>query len=194
MLTPRGISSTFSGVLNGTTNYVLDQLAAGKDFASAVAAAQEAGYAEANPQFDLNGTDAAQKLILLARQAFGVCLPLAAVEREGIDQLDPQLLRKAHDKGQRVRLIASCRQEPDGLKASVKPHVLPVSHTFASVNDVENRLLIEPVAGTPHVVSAKGAGRWPTAESVVADLLDIKRQLQQAHAIESFEASTECVA
>jgi homoserine dehydrogenase len=185
---------SFSGVLNGTTNFVLDQLAAGKDFACAVAAAQKAGYAEADPRFDLNGTDAAQKLILLARQAFGVCLPLAAVEREGIDQLDPQLLRKARDEGQTVRLIASCRQEADGLKASVKPLVLSHSHTFASVNDVENRLLIEPVAGTPSIVSGKGAGRWPTAESVVADLLDIKRELQQAHAIEDFEDSKECVA
>ena len=185
---------SFSGVLNGTTNFVLDQLAAGKDFASAVAAAQQAGYAEANPHFDLNGTDAAQKLILLARQAFGVCLPLAAVDREGIDQIDPQLLRKARGEGQTVRLVASCRQEADGLKASVKPQLLSLSHTFASVNDVENRLMIEPVAGIPYVVSGKGAGRWPTAESVVADLLDIKRELQQAHAIEDFEDSAECVA
>jgi homoserine dehydrogenase len=184
---------SFSGVLNGTTNFVLDQLAAGKDFASAVAAAQKAGYAEANPDFDLNGTDAAQKLILLARHAFGVYLPLAEVEREGIDQIDSQLLRQAHDEGQSVRLVASCRQEADGLKASVKPLVLSLSHTFASVRDVENRLMIEPVAGTPCVVSGKGAGRWPTAESVVADLLDIKRELQQAQAIEDFEDSKECV-
>ncbi|HEU4510362.1 MAG TPA: homoserine dehydrogenase, partial [Pyrinomonadaceae bacterium] len=185
---------SFSGVLNGTTNYVLDQLAAGKDFASAVAAAQKAGYAEADPRFDLNGTDAAQKLILLARQAFGVCLPLAAVEREGIDQLEPQLVSKAKDAGLTVRLIASCRQEADGLKASVKPMMLSLSDTFASVKDVENRLMIEPVAGPPSVVSGKGAGRWPTSESVVADLLDIRRELQQAHAVESFEDSAECVA
>lgn len=185
---------SFSGVLNGTTNFVLDQLAAGKDFASAVAAAQKAGYAEANPDFDLNGTDAAQKLILLARHAFDVCLPLTAVDREGIDQIDPQLLRQACDEGRTVRLVASCRQENGGLKASVKPLVLSLSHTFASVNDVENRLIIEPAAGAPHVVSGKGAGRWPTAESVVADLLDIKRELQQANALEEFEESAECVA
>jgi homoserine dehydrogenase len=185
---------SFSGVLNGTTNFVLDQLAVGKDFAGAVAAAQKAGYAEADPRFDLNGTDAAQKLILLARQAFGVCLPLGAVEREGIERLDPQLLRKAHDEGQTVRLIATCRQEAGGLKASVKPVVLSPSHTFASVSDVENCLIIEPVAGPPAVVSGKGAGRWPTAESVVADLLDIKRELQQAQALEEFEDSRECVA
>ncbi len=184
---------SFSGVLNGTTNFVLDQLAAGKDFASAVAAAQKAGYAEANPQFDLDGTDAAQKLILLARHAFGVCLPLAAVEREGIDQIDPQFVRKAHED-QTVRLVASCRQEADGLKASVKPTVLSRSDMLASVKDVENCLMIEPVAGAPYVVSGKGAGRWPTAESVVADLLDLKRALQQPHAIEDFEDSKEYVA
>jgi homoserine dehydrogenase len=184
----------FSGVLNGTTNFVLDKLAEGKDFASAVTAAQEAGYAEADPHFDLNGTDAAQKLILLARLAFGICLPFTEVDREGIDQIDPQLIRKAHNEGQTVRLVATCRQEVDGLKASVKPFVLPLSHPFASVNDVENRLIIEPVVGTPYVVSGKGAGRWPTAESVVADLLDIKRELQQAQAIEVFEETAECVA
>lgn len=182
---------SFSGVLNGTTNFILDQLAEGKDFAGAVAAAQEAGYAEANPDFDLNGTDAAQKLILLARQAFGVCLPLAEVEREGIDQIDPELPRKAQDEGQTVRLVASCRQEAEGLKASVKPLMLSPSHPFASVNDVENRLIIEPADGRPYVVSGKGAGRWPTAESVVADLMELKRELQQAQALEEFEDSTE---
>jgi homoserine dehydrogenase len=189
-----GAIRSFSGVLNGTTNFVLDLLAEGEDLESAVAAAQKAGYAEANPHFDLNGTDAAQKLILLARQAFGISLPFAAVAREGIDQIDPQLVRKAHDEGQTVRLIASCRRESDGLKASVKPFVLSLSHPLASTNGVENRLLIEPIVGTPDVVSGKGAGRWPTAEAVMADLLDIKRQLELAHTTEEFEDWEECVA
>jgi homoserine dehydrogenase len=189
-----GAIRSFSGVLNGTTNFVLDRLAEGKDLESAVAAAQKAGYAEANPRFDLNGTDATQKLILLARQAFGISLSFAAVAREGIDQIDPQLVRKAHDESQRVRLVASCRQEADGLKASVKPLVLSLSHPLASANGVENRLLIEPVVGATYVVSGKGAGRWPTAESVMADLLDIKREVQLAHTTEKFEDWEECVA
>jgi homoserine dehydrogenase len=189
-----GAIRSFSGVLNGTTNFVLDQLAEGKDLESAVAAARQAGYAEANPSFDLNGTDATQKLILLARQAFGISLPFAEVEREGIDQIDARLVRKAHDEGQTVRLIASCRQESDGLKASVKPLVLSLSHPLASTNGVENRLLIEPVAGTPYVVSGKGAGRWPTAEAVMADLLDIKRELELGHRTEPLEEWEERVA
>jgi homoserine dehydrogenase len=189
-----GAIRSFSGVLNGTTNFVLDRLAEGKDFESAIAAAQKAGYAEADPSFDLDGTDSTQKLILLARQAFGVSLSFAEVARQGIDQIDPQLVRKAHDEGQAVRLIASCRREFDGLKASVKPLVLSLTHPLASTNGVENRLLIEPVVGTPDVVSGKGAGRWPTTEAVIADLLDIKRELELARATERFEEWEECVA
>jgi homoserine dehydrogenase len=189
-----GATRSFSGVLNGTTNFVLDLLAEGKDLESAVSAAQKAGYAEANPSFDLDGTDAAQKLILLARKAFGISLPFAAVAREGIDQIDLRLVRKAHDEGQKVRFIASCWQESDGLKASVKPVVLSLSHPLASANGVENRLLIEPVAGAPYLVSGKGAGRWPTAEAVMADLFDIKRELELAHTTEEFEEWEECVA
>jgi len=189
-----GAIRAFSGVLNGTTNFVLDRLAEGKDLESAVAAAQKGGYAEANPLFDLNGIDATQKLILLARKAFGISLPFAAVAREGIHQIDPQLVRQSREQGQTVRLIASCRQEADGLVASVQPRVLPQSHPLASATGIENRLLIEPVVGTPYLLSAKGAGRWPTTEAVMADLLDIKRESQRATATEQFEDLRECVA
>jgi homoserine dehydrogenase len=167
---------TFTGVLNGTTNFILDQLEAGADFDTSVRAAQEAGYTEADPRLDLDGTDAAQKLIILARAAFDTSLPLSAIFREGIDQLDHSLVRAAREKNRRVRLVASCRRTADGLEASVTPVELPQSHPLASSTGAENRLLIETENDCQFFVSGKGAGRWPTTEAVVADLLDLSRQ------------------
>ena len=185
-----GAIRSFSGILNGTTNYVLDRLAEGMDFQSAVEAAQQAGYAEANPQFDLNGTDATQKLILLARKAFDVSLPFDGIERTGIDQLDSQLVRKSRDRGQTVRLVANCSRTDDGVKASVKPVELPTDHPLAQVSGAENRLIVQPEVGERVVVSGTGAGRWPTTEAVMADLFDIRRQ----HSVEELEELEACVA
>lgn len=185
---------SFRGVLNGTTNFVLDRLAGGQDLTSAVSAAQAAGYAEANCRLDLNGTDAAQKLILLARKAFGVSLPFDSVERLGIENIDAQWLRDSRAKGQVVRLVASCWRETDGLKASVKPVELPQTDPLASASGVENCLVVEAESGVSFIVSGKGAGRWPTTESVMADLLDLRRETQLTQSTEEVEDREECVA
>src|SRR4029077_10758413 len=100
---------SISGVLNGTTNFVLDQLVKGSDFQDAIGAAQRMGYAEADPTLDLDGTDAAQKLIILARAAFDICLPLDAVDREGVEHLNLESLRTARGEGREIRLVASAR-------------------------------------------------------------------------------------
>jgi homoserine dehydrogenase len=164
------------GVLNATTNYVLDQIVEGCDFASAVLSAQENGFAEADPSFDLNGTDAAHKLVIVARAAFGVVLDIRTLEFSGIDHLDPAEVRSAHASGQVVRLVASCRRSPGGtFEAHVRPVRLPAYHPLAQPRNEENRVLIQPVSGPPTVVDGKGAGRWPTAESVLADLLEVFR-------------------
>jgi len=185
---------SFRGVLNGTTNFVLDRLAGGQDLKSAVSAAQEAGYAEANCRFDLNGTDATQKLILLARKAFGVSLPFDSIERIGIEDIDAQWLRDSRAKGQVVRLVASCQHGTDGLKASVKPVELPQTDPLASASGVENCLVVETESGASFIVSGKGAGRWPTTESVMADLLDLRRETQLTQLTEEVEDREECVA
>jgi homoserine dehydrogenase len=171
--TASGSLRRFSGVLNGTTNFVLEQLAAGSGFGTAVRAAQAAGYAEMNPQIDLSGIDAAQKLILLARAAFGISLPLQAIERKGIQGLNRDALRSARERGRIVRLVAECHRSSGRIAASVKPIELPPNHPLAQVNGADNRLVIEPEVGEPLVVSGKGAGRWPTTEAVMADLFDI---------------------
>jgi len=173
----------FSGVLNGTTNFVLDRMATGESMSAAVEAAQEQGYAEAHPQIDLDGIDAAEKLILLTRAAFDVNLPIHAVSRKGLEGLNPKILRNAQEQGKTVRLVAECRRFAGRIEASVKPVELPFDHPLAQVSGVENRLIVEPEVGERIVVSGKGAGRWPTTEAVMADLFEIKR----AHVAEEIE-------
>ena len=170
-----GSIRSVSGVVNGTTNYVLDRLAEGQSIESAVDAAQRAGYAEANPKFDLNGTDATQKLILLARHAFDESLAFNAIERIGIEEIDSEFVRQSLDRGRVIRLVAECAHDNGRIKASVKPVDLPMSHPLAQVRDADNRLLIEQESGEQLVISGRGAGRWPTTEAVMADLFDIRR-------------------
>ena len=143
---------------------------------AAVQAAQEQGYAEAHPETDLEGIDAAEKVILLARAAFDVNLPLHAIARKGLEGLNSKILRTAQEHGKAVRLVAECRRSSQRVEASVKPVELPLSHPLAQVNGAENRLLIQPEVGEPWMVSGTGAGRWPTTEAVIADLFDIRRQ------------------
>ena len=178
-----GALHSIAGVLNGTTNFILDQLANGSDFASAVSAAQTNGYAERDPQFDLNGTDAAQKLILLARAAFDVDLPLSSVKKQGIQNVEPN-----RNNGHVTRLVAVCQREAHGFTASVSPVELPLEHPLANVNGVENRLLIQSQTGKSWDVCGSGAGRWPTTEAVMADLFDLWRESC------AVEEGQECVA
>ena len=180
---------SISGVLNGTTNFILDELANGSDLSAAIAAAQQNGYAERDPTFDLNGTDAAQKLALLARVAFDVDLPIRSIERQGIENLTPKKIRDARNNGRVTRLVAECRRVSGGLVASVAPIELPLDHPLARATGVENRLLIQSQTGKSWEVSGRGAGRWPTTEAVLADLFDLRRDL-----INAAEEEQECVA
>lgn len=166
---------SISGVLNGTTNFILDQLANGYDLASAVSAAQKNGYAERDSQLDLSGTDAAQKLILLARAGFGVDLPLSSIETQGIQNLNANQIRIARNNGRITRLVAECTRESHCFAAKVSPVELPLDHPLARVSGVENRLLFQFQPGKSWDVCGSGAGRWPTTEAVLADLFDLWR-------------------
>ena len=178
-----GVISAFYGVLNGTTNFVLDQLARGEELQNAIRAAQRAGYAEADPTLDLDGTDAAQKLILLVRAAFGVSLRLAKISRRGIEHLSAEALREVRKRGCTIRLVASCRSNAARLEARVAPVELPIDHPFARLRGAENGLIIETENGVGRIVRGTGAGRWPTTESVMADLFAIRRELSAAESI-----------
>jgi homoserine dehydrogenase len=180
---------SISGVLNGTTNFILDELANGSELSEAILTAQENGYAERDPKLDLDGTDAAQKLVLLARAAFDVDLPLRSIERQGIESLNAKDIRDAKKKGRITRLVAECRRTSRGFVASVSPIELPLNHPLARVRGVQNRLLIQSQTGNSWEVSGRGAGRWPTTEAVLADLFDLLRDL-----INAAEDEQECVA
>ena len=176
---------SISGVLNGTTNFILDQLANGSDLSDAVLAAQKNGYAERDPQADLNGTDVEQKLILLAHAAFDV--RLSSVQTQGIENLDPTKIREARKNGRVIRLVAECRRDTHGLVASVSPVELALDHPLAHVSGVENRLIVQAENERTWNVRGRGAGRWPTTEAVMGDLFDLWRE--SAVAVEQ-----ECVA
>jgi homoserine dehydrogenase len=178
-----GVISAFYGVLNGTTNFVLDELARGEELQNAIGAAQQAGYTEADPTRDLDGTDAAQKLILLARAAFGVSLPLAKISRRGIEHLSAEVLREVRKRGCTIRLVAFCRSNAAGLEARVAPVELPIDHPFARLKGAENGLIIETENGARPIVCGTGAGRWPTTEAVIADLFAIRCELSAAESI-----------
>jgi homoserine dehydrogenase len=175
---------SISGVLNGTCNHVLDRLAAGDSFETAVAAARTAGFAEADPALDLDGSDAAQKLALLAREAFGVTPRWDTMPRQGIAGLDRIALEALARRGRTVRLVATAERTQAGLRASVRPLEVSGSHPFAKTCGAGNALRIETTEGAVIDLAAQGAGRWPTCESVLADLYDLAAARQEPIAVE----------
>lgn len=178
----RGVAATAAvsrvrGVLNGTTNYVLDRLAHGDSLAAAIHAAQDLGFAEADPTADLGGHDAASKLSLLARFALGMPLDLPHIDIEGIGGIDADWVRREHRAGRSVRLVASLDVAGAACKGQVAPQSLERSDYLEGARAEENRLEVHCRNGSIHRFSGKGAGRWPTTTAVLADLLDVESGL-----------------
>ncbi len=167
-------------ILNGTCNFICERLAAGEDIDPAVAAAQAKGFAEADPTLDITGTDAAQKLSLLAKNAFGADIPVAAIERKGIEDLTPEAFREAASRGRTIRLIGEITRTDDGVKCSVAPREVAADGVFGTVTGAGNCLVIRESDGRERVIKAAGAGRYPTAESVIADVFELYRKHKNA--------------
>ncbi|HKF20844.1 MAG TPA: homoserine dehydrogenase [Candidatus Angelobacter sp.] len=163
------------GVVNGTTNFILDRLAEGVPREEAVLAAQRLGLAEQNPSTDLDGSDAAHKLALLAQTAFGRWLHPTEIERKGIEAFDAESVREAAAAGHSIRLVASLDRDAGGVRARVEPQWVDRDHAFARTCNEENCLEIHPEGGEVVYVRGKGAGRWPATESVIADVFDVSR-------------------
>ncbi len=170
-------------VINGTTNFVLDRIIAGRSYAGAVSEAQQSGFAEADPTADVEGLDAAYKLCILAHHAFGKSITLEDVDRIGITQLDVDEVRRAATCGRIVRLVATCERQPrtGTLNATVRPVWLDHSHPLARCRAEGNAALITTSTGESHCIEGKGAGGWPTAEAVFADALSLARSVVNAH-------------
>jgi len=158
------------GVLNGTTNFILEALCGGESMVGALALAQRRGYAEADPSADVDGIDAAEKLRILCRLAFG---------REP-DECTVEGIRNVDSGPSITRLVARARITNGALIASVRPEQLGIDHPLADVRGCWNRLLVTTDDGVTFVAHGKGAGRWPTTESIIADALDAHRAIVRA--------------
>jgi homoserine dehydrogenase len=166
------------GVMNGTCNYLLSRLADGWSFDEALAKAQELGFAEADPTADVDGHDAADKLSILVREAFGVAVLPRFIAKHSLRDLVPEAAREALERGEVLKQVGRCHLMADGsIEAEVRVVPLPLSHPLAGARDEENRFLVTDSAGSVHEVFGKGAGRWPTATAVFADVMDAQRAL-----------------
>jgi len=175
-------------VINGTTNFVLANLSEGKSVQDSVKLAQDRGYAEADPSADLSGLDAARKLAIIARAAFGTRLDFEKITRTGIETLTPSDATAAAATGKTIRLVATLDREKESrdpatgdldvtVKASIAPQSLPETDLLAHATGAENVVLITLDASPrPIVLRGVGAGRWPTAQSVIGDLLTLIRE------------------
>jgi homoserine dehydrogenase len=168
---------SIEGVMNGTTNYLLGRLEEGCAFDEALEQAQRLGFAEADPSSDVDGHDAADKLSVLVREAFGVALPPALIAKDSLGVLGPQDAHAARERGEVLKQVGRCRLVSGGIEAEVRVEALRLSHPLAGARNEENRFLIGTADGAVHEVHGKGAGRWPTAASVFADIMDIQRAL-----------------
>ena len=167
-----------AGIINGTGNFILSEMRdKGRDFADVLAEAQSLGYAEADPTFDVEGIDAAHKLVILASLAFGMPLQFSSVYTEGITRLTTQDVDYAEELGYRIKHLGVAKQNGDGVELRVHPTLIPEQRLLANVNGVKNALLVEGDAVGPTLYYGAGAGAEPTASAVIADLVDLARDL-----------------
>lgn len=167
-----------AGIVNGTTNYILTEMRdRGLDFQTALSEAQELGYAEADPTFDVEGIDAAHKLTILAAIAFGIPLQLEHVYTEGISAISREDIAYAEELGYSVKHLAIAECHPHGIELRVHPTLLPHRRLIANIDGVINAILVHGDAVGDTLYYGAGAGANPTASAVVADIIDVVRVL-----------------
>ncbi|MBE0505828.1 MAG: homoserine dehydrogenase [Marinospirillum sp.] len=167
-----------AGIINGTGNYILTNMQqAGRTFEDVLAEAQELGYAEADPTFDVEGIDAAHKLTILSAIAFGVPLSFDKVYTEGISRIDIVDIRQADALGYVIKHLGITRRTDNGLELRVHPTLIPKERLLANVHGVKNAVMVYGDAVGPTLYYGAGAGAEPTASSVIADLVDVARAM-----------------
>ncbi len=174
-----------AGIINGTTNFILTEMRArGASFQAVLREAQALGYAEADPTFDIEGVDAAHKITLLASIAFGIPIQFDKAYIEGISKLQPEDIRYAEQLGYRIKLLGIAKRiaatDPDGpagVELRVHPTLIPAKRLIASVEGAMNAVMVRGDAVGTTLYYGKGAGSEPTASAVIADLVDLARNL-----------------
>ncbi len=167
------------GIVNGTTNYILTQMEAGATYAEALQDAQARGYAEADPTGDVEGFDAAGKVVIMANLLMGQALTLADVDRQGITHLTSDDMAAAKAAGERWKLIGRVETIGDRTVASVKPVRLPIHHPLAAVSGATNALTFSTELLGDVTLVGPGAGRIETGYAIVGDLLAIHRKREK---------------
>jgi homoserine dehydrogenase len=167
-----------AGIINGTGNFILTEMREkGRTFEDVLKEAQELGYAEADPTFDVEGIDAAHKLTILASIAFGVPLQFDKAYTEGISRLTTADVNYAEALGYRIKHLGVARSTDSGIELRVHPTLIPADRLIANVNGVMNAVMVNGDAVGSTLYYGAGAGMEPTASAVVADLVDVARAL-----------------
>ena len=165
-----------AGIINGTTNFILSEMRdKGLDFATVLKQAQELGYAESDPTFDIEGIDAAHKVTIMAAIAFGIPVQFDKAYVEGISQLQAIDINYAEQLGYRIKLLGITRRTARGIELRVHPTLIPNNRLIANVEGAMNAVLVHGDAVGASMYYGKGAGAEPTASAVIADLVDITR-------------------
>jgi homoserine dehydrogenase len=168
--------STVRGILNGTCNYILTQMEeTGRTFDDVLAEAQALGYAEADPELDVGGGDTAHKLVLIASLAFGTIPDQKNIAVEGIKHITTEDIRFAREFGYRIKLLGIARRTPQGIDQRVRPAMVKIGMPLAHVDGVFNAVMANAGPAGRYFFEGRGAGEAPTAQSVIADLVDIAR-------------------
>jgi homoserine dehydrogenase len=167
-----------AGIINGTGNFILTEMRdKGRDFADVLKEAQELGYAEADPTFDVEGIDAAHKLTILASLAFGIELQFEKAYTEGISGITTEDVNYAEELGYRIKHLGITRKTEKGIELRVHPTLIPEKRLIANVDGVMNAVLVQGDAVGPTLYYGAGAGAEPTASAVVADIIDTVRTI-----------------
>ncbi len=170
--------TTILGILNGTCNYILTKMTKeGSDFGEVLTMAQELGYAEADPTFDIEGTDTAHKLALLLSLCFGTRVTFSDIYTEGITSISAIDVNFARQFGYKIKLLAIGKRDGDRLEARVHPTMIPIHYPMADVDGVFNAIRLTGDFVGPVMLYGRGAGMEPTASAVVGDLMDISRNI-----------------
>ncbi len=165
-----------AGIVNGTSNFILSEMRdKGASFEEALKKAQQRGYAEADPTFDIEGIDAAHKLTIMSAISFGIPMQFSKAYTEGISKLTRQDIRYAEELGYRIKLLGITRRTPKGIELRVHPTLIPARRLIANVEGVMNAILVKGDAVGQTLYYGAGAGAEPTASAVVADLVDVTR-------------------